>query len=472
MRRSLASEAGETLMEVLISAVLIALIVVAMFNGFDVTNRASAAERSRAQANALAQQAEDKLRSLPLATLETLEAKPLVEKITQNKTEYTVTSTAQYVSDSTATTSCSSSAASASYLRTSSSVTWGSLGTRKPVIQSNIISPPPGSALIAQVTNGASEAVAGVNVTAAGPTPAATEHTLTTASSGCAILSLLPGEYNINVSKTGYVDQNWYTESKLDPNSTHSIYLTAESAAKEPFSFGQAGTLEVNKFNTPGSTYKEGDSFVAFNSGMSAFKSIGTLAKYAETAKSPAEVYPFATKYIVYAGTCEEDNPKSLNPKNEVKEVLVPPGGTGKVEVTQPPINIKVMSGSSKATPGKSIENALVTLSDEGCKTKRESKTIAKGVLQRPGAPFGEYKLCVTGGKEGGVNKEGTETKGLAAKKKYTTNLFENDASTGPSKLAEMTNGGTEELEGKKFAAIYMGAAEKAGELEAGETCP
>ena len=63
-RRSLASEAGDTLIEVLASAVLVALIVVAMFNGFDSASRASAGERSRAQADALAQQAEDQLRGL------------------------------------------------------------------------------------------------------------------------------------------------------------------------------------------------------------------------------------------------------------------------------------------------------------------------------------------------------------------------------------------------------------------------
>ena len=53
----------------MVSAILIALIVVAMFNGFDFTSRASASERSRAQADALAQQAEDKLRGLPVSSL-------------------------------------------------------------------------------------------------------------------------------------------------------------------------------------------------------------------------------------------------------------------------------------------------------------------------------------------------------------------------------------------------------------------
>jgi len=43
------------LIEVMVSAMLVALIVVATLNGFDVTNRLTADERSHAQADALAQ---------------------------------------------------------------------------------------------------------------------------------------------------------------------------------------------------------------------------------------------------------------------------------------------------------------------------------------------------------------------------------------------------------------------------------
>ena len=458
-------------MEVLVGAILIALIVVAMFNGFDVTNRASAAERSRAQADALAQQAEDKLRGAPLSTLLELEAKPRVEEVTQNGTKYTITSIAEYRADATATASCSSSAASASYLQTTSTVTWGSLGKRKPVIESSIISPPPGSALIVQVTNAASEGVAGMTVTATGPAPAATTSTLTTASTGCAILALLPGEYSINVSQAGYVDENWYTESKNDPGSTHSVYLTAESAIKEPFRFDRAGTLEA-KFTE--SVAKEGgDSFVAFNNGMDppAFRAIpspSTIGTYAEAIKSKAEVFPFAGKYSVYAGTCEANNPQTVNPENSAPPtVAVLAGKTSSVKVTQPPINIRVMSGTKAggATEGVKVENAVGTLVEpnepEGCGVTRKFKT-KEGALPHPGMPFGEYKLCVT-----------------AAKRKYTTSIFgEKSTSTGPTEaeLAKIANGGVVKESGKNVAVIYLGEGAASpslpGELKEGETCP
>jgi Tfp pilus assembly protein PilV len=478
------AQTGFALIEVIISALIIGLIVIATLTGFDVTSRATASERSRAQADTLAQQAEDKLRGEPITTLEQLESKPRVEEIKQNGTNYVVTSTAQYVSDATATASCNSSATSANYLRTTSTVTWASLGKRPPVVETGIISPPPGSALIVQVTNAASEGVGGMTVTATGPSPEVGTHTLETASNGCAILALLPGEYKINVTKTGYVDQNWYTSSEKDPSATHSVYLTAESAIKEPYRFDVAGALEV-EFSTE-SAPSEGDSFVAFNSGMAspAFRPIpfpSTLETYTKKITSPTTVFPFTASapYSVYAGTCEANNPVAVNPKNSPPPtVVVPAGKTGVAkEVIQPPINIRVMSGTKpgKATEGLRIENATGTLKEppepEGCGATHKFKTTKEGALPHPGMPFGEYTLCVTGGSSGGNNGA---TKGLAKERKYTTSIFENDTPAGPSELAKMTNGGVIEELGKKIAVIYMGSGAitgPAGQPEVGTEC-
>jgi Tfp pilus assembly protein PilX len=478
-RRRLASERGDTLLEVLASAVLVALIAVAMFNGFDVTNRASASERSRAQADALAQQAEDQLRGLPVSSLSELEAKPRVEEVTQNGMKYTITSTAQYVTDATATASCNSSATSGSYIRTTSTVTWASLGVRKPVTESSIISPPPGSALIVQVTNAASAGVAGMSVTATGPLPATAATTLSTASNGCAILALLPGEYNVNVSQTGYVDENWFSKSEEDPHSAHSVYLTAESAVKEPYRFDKAGSLEVESTTESGSS--EIDTFVAFNSlmGSPAYRQVGTVGTYEKKPKSATTVFPFAGegKYSVYAGTCEQNNPQTVNPKNAAAPtVSVLPGKSALAKVVQPPINIRVMSGTKagKATEGVEIENAVGTLEEpaepSGCGVTRKFVTTKEGSLPHPGMPYSEYTLCVTGGLSGGNNGG---TKGLAKERAYRT-TFENNTAAGPSEIAKMTNGGIIEEAKKKFAVIYMGsgASTSPGKLETGSSCP
>ncbi len=59
----LADETGDTLIEVLISAVVLVLIVVATLTGLDSTNRATALDRARSQADALAQADEEQARA-------------------------------------------------------------------------------------------------------------------------------------------------------------------------------------------------------------------------------------------------------------------------------------------------------------------------------------------------------------------------------------------------------------------------
>ena len=249
------------------------------------------------------------------------------------------------------------------------------------------------------------------------------------------------------------------------------MYLTAENTIKEPYRFDKAGILEA-EFTTE-SASSEGDSFVAFNTGMNtpAFRQIGKLETYEKKIKSSTTVFPFTAtnKYSIYAGTCEQNNPQTVNPKNAPPPtVSILPGATGLVKVIQPPINIRVMSGTKAgaATEGVKLENATGTLVEpkepEGCGITRKFKTTKEGALPHPGMPFGEYTLCVT-----------------AAKRKYTTSIFgEQSTSTGPTEaeLTKIANGGVVKESGKNVAVIYMGEGAASpslpGELKAGETCP
>ena len=458
--RSLSSQAGDTLIEVIISALLVGLIVVGTFTGLNSSNRATSIDRARSQADALAEQNEEQVRSYSIKKLNELEGKAEITSVVEGKSKYTIETTATYFPESSTASSCTSSA-EAGYVQTTSTVTSPALGGGKPVQETGIVSPPAGATLTVQVTESAS-ALQGATVTATGPSPATSTHKLETSVHGCAIMAISPGEYNINASKPGYVDPNGYTETINDPSPsvTHSVYIPAETTAKEAYYLGQGGNLKVS-FIT-GATPSEGDTFVAFNSGMATFRSFGTVGAYATTITSPTTIYPFpsTSPYTVYAGTCEADRPSSsvIEANKSNFEVSFPAGGTGELKTIQPPVNIKVMSGKSSVSPGSAVGNATVKVTDEGCHTIRESKTTALGAMPRPGLPFGEYKLCVTGG-----------TTGLAANRKYTTALFTNNTTSGPSKLAEIANGG---LSGGS-AVIYMesGAPAGFGTPESGSSC-
>jgi len=459
------SQRGDTLIEVVVAALILGVIVVGTFMGLNSTNKSTSIARARSQADALAQQDEDRLRSLPIGKLDQLESHPESKPVTEGNAVYTIESTATYFPESSSSSSCTSSA-EAGYLQTTSKVTTPLLGTGKSVQETGIISPPAGSALTVQVTESGT-ALEGATVTATGPAPETTAHTLTTSAKGCSILAVAPGEYSINASKTGYVDPNGFTETIKDPSPdvTHSVYIPAETTAKEGYYLGKAGNLEVGFLTESAPT--EGDTFVAYNSGMTSFESFGTVGTYASTVTSPTKMYPFESPYIVYAGTCEADSPSAsvIKENKEHFEVSVPSistgAGIGKIKTILPPVNIKVMSGTSSAYEGNPVSNATVKVTDEGCHTTRETQTTSTGALLHPGFPFGEYKLCVTGG-----------TTGLAANRKYTTPLFTNNTTSGPSKLAEIANGG---LSGGSTgsAVIYMGsgAPNGYGTLESGSSC-
>jgi hypothetical protein len=309
-------------------------------------------------------------------------------------TTYTITSTSEYIADATSTASCTSSAAKADYLKTISKVSWPAMGSSGAVVETGVISPPADSALIVQVEESGTP-LSGVLVVAKGPAPATTAYELETSSNGCAILAVSPGEYNLNASRTGYVDPNGYPNTNEDLSVTRTVYLPAETTSKEGYNLGLAGKLKVGFTEPTEPTTPEGDSFVAYNTGMSSFRQFGTAGTYKTTIETPSTIFPFTTKYTVYAGTCEADLP-TKNGQSSNPEVSLAPGGTAEAKVPLAPINIKVVEGNKGQLPEKALQNATVRLEDTGCGTVREFNTTSAGALPHPGMPFGAYSLCVT----------------------------------------------------------------------------
>lgn len=448
-------------MEVVISAMLVALIVVATFSGFDVVNRKTADERAHAQADGLAQQDEDRLRSLQVSQLTHLNES---REVVYNGTHYTIKSTAKFVADATGSESCTAGSASADYIQTSSEVTWPTLKTRPSVVETSLIAPRLGGSVLVIVREAAGKGVAGMTVTSTGPSPSTGTETGTTDSNGCVIFgSVEPGEYKVTVAQAGYVEKNGNPEP---PVSEQSATVINGSTTKKEFEFGQAGAIKVT-FAPSGAS---SDTFVAFNTNMSSpfYRTFGTIETYATSVTSPTTVFPFTGPYTVYAGSCEADDPHAINSAITDPTATVTGGGTIEPApaVTVPPVLIKVMSGRiAGAAAGEEIENATYRLEDTACKTVHSGKTTSKGGMVHPNIPFGKYSLCVTGGLAGG--KHGG-TSGLGKERKYTT-TFTNDKETGPSTLlaSTMTNGGTN---GSKEAIIYLESP--AAGASTGSTCP
>jgi type II secretory pathway pseudopilin PulG len=387
------AQAGFALLEVLISAVIVALIVIATFTGFDTSNRATASERSHAQADVIAQQDEDRLRSMQIGQVATMNE---TRTVVYRETEYTVVSTGEFIADATGSTSCSSVAEEASYVRTTSKVTWPGLGSRPPVVETSLITPPAGGALLVQVTNARSAPVSGVTVKAEGPSPSTAVTSAVTGAKGCVIFAALAeGTYKVTAHETGYIDKTGNAEPELTTT------VVPGTTDKKSFEIDQPGAIAVSFEPTSGAE-AIGDTFVAQNPSMPtpSFKSFGTLGTYESIVTSPMALFPFGSpaeatgQYSVYAGTCEANAPEKFGVVKP-PSINVLPNETVSIKVPLPAINLKVVSGS----PATAVTNGFSgSFKDEECGGalhKFPLTTSATGELHR-GMPFGKkFSLCV-----------------------------------------------------------------------------
>ena len=232
-------EDGFTIVEVLVSAVMVILIAGGVMTGLEASGRATADTRDRSRANEIAQQDQERLQGMSAIQLQNLNQTRAVTfdgssvpSCTNATTDcFTVTSTGQFLGSGNGT-SCGSD--QADYLKVVSTVNWGG-NNRPPVVVQSIITPPIGGTILVRVPNelGASGGTAGATVNIDGPD----QFTATTDSGGCVVFSGASlGDYAITASKANYVDPDGNTSVSGTVTATASDTSTVNLKA-----LGQAG---------------------------------------------------------------------------------------------------------------------------------------------------------------------------------------------------------------------------------------
>jgi Tfp pilus assembly protein PilV len=437
LRQRAQAEEGFLLIEVIISAVLVAVIVIGTFTGYDAVNRISADQRHHNQGAVLAAQAQEQLRTDAANVLDTLELTPHTYTQTVDGTTYTIKQEASYVNDTTQSAECSATGAASTgakqngnYLRITSSVTWPQLvAAKRPALtESSIITPPTGSGLELDAINAAEAPVSGVTSTV---TYTAIEATLpttltgTTGAGGCFVFSGIPATSAlVSVSpKLGYVIPSGAYEIKpkefsIAPNLTTHDQITLD----------EGGAIKAN-FKYKGASVTS-DSFVAANTSMNVppdFVVGGTNVKvntegtyepvpltYATsgtTAKSllhypSGDLFPFAkSPWSVYAGDCENNTAGAKN-----AEVSLKPGELAEVNVPMADLVINLYEGTSGTTLNPTTSdvkatntacssfetpnNASAAYYEKETYYERLQKTSG-GHLEHPYFPSGKVKVCV-----------------------------------------------------------------------------
>jgi type II secretory pathway pseudopilin PulG len=391
------SESGVTLIEVVISAMLVAIIAVGTLTGFDSASRATTKLRQRNQATLLAGQDQERLRGMNITELGRLGVKTAAP-ITQNGTEFTVESRAQFVSAAKEEFSCEASGGTSDYIQTTSKVSWASLTkqNREPeaVTQSSLVPVPTSTSLLVNVRDQANEDVEGATVKVTGESTGSTYEQITP-ESGCVIFGAMPdSKVKITGTKAGWINEKLETE----PPATEA-QLSTTSLVSKTFAIANPGTLRVEFQSNGSSVGVQGDTVYVAHTGAPE-KLLGTVGTYSSTITVP-NLWPYQTAgspagpspYTVYAG-CKEANPATIS-KGEVTTPApqVEPGITTAVKVEVPAVNVKVYEGSSSSSPGAldSAAEAKLTV----CGSARVMKTTA-GVLEHPYQPYGTLTLCLT----------------------------------------------------------------------------
>lgn len=395
-RHRLHDASGFGLIEVVVSAAMVALVSLGVYAGVDGASQTSGTNKHRSIAVTIAQQDQDRMRAMTVNELSNYRE---TQTTTVGGVVYTVISRADWVTDSTGSASCTSGSAEASYLRLSSSVSWAGIRIA-PVTVEGIVAPPNGSfgsdqgSLAVQVRDRNGSPVQGVTVTLTGPKG----YTDVTNANGCVLWGFLPAGngYTVAIAKTGYVDPSGATVP------SKAVGVVGEATTTVAFDYDVGGRIQGNYETLNGSGTvipANGLSFSATNANLTVpllpFGDGVVHTSYTTGFETPPRlIYPFTVGYSVYAGTCDGAKPPTTAPQT----ALVTPGGTATVALRLPPINFKVVNGTGSTPPAVNGASVKFTATGAGCSGTVTRTTGSTGVITDTSMLYGTYTFCVASG--------------------------------------------------------------------------
>jgi Tfp pilus assembly protein PilV len=414
------AEDGLTLVEVLVSMMLVGLIALS-FLGLDAAGRTTADQRRVSQATQIAQADQERLRGMSADQLATLSQSRTVNL---DGVAYTVDSLGKYQSSSLSGDSCASSASAADYAKVKSTVTWGLPPNQKSVYAQSLITPRVGGSLVVQAQDQGAAGIAGATVTATGTDTdnSGIVRGGTTDAGGCVIFGSLPvGAYSVKTQLTGYLD----AAGSATP--TSNVTTTSGSTTNLTVRLAQPGKITGNFKGVIGSTLYTGSAPAMSwtNSNMSTPGVYDPSADNNLQLATPQTLFPyivgttttnFTGNYTVYGGRCASAQPPVANQST----ATVSPGSSVTINVNEPVMNITATYPNS-STPVKPWH---IKLTHTGCSDSwygdirsSSSPDATTGWLEEPGQPYGNYSVCVD------YKFQGTSTTNSANFKKATGSL-------------------------------------------------
>jgi type II secretory pathway pseudopilin PulG len=402
----LRSSSGFSIIEVLVSALMVILIASATARALISSSHFSGDQRLRSQADSVASQDQDRLRGLSDQQLGQLDSTSQTRTVGLNATTFTVTSSSSHI-DTTGVSGCTSTAAA--YCKISSTVTWNEAYSTRPATlkEESILSRPVSGDLPVVVTDQTGAGLSGASIVAKG---SSTQSGLTDAT-GCVLFAgLIPSSYAIGITDAGYVDPNGSPASPLTVNT--SVTSTGTAATNVHLGLGGSFTgtfVAATGLSNPTSVSGQADGISWTGTGGS----YGMSAPQDNTATSPQlslatdALFPFSGtngyvgNYTIWGGRCPQQQPPAGTDAFSVN-----PGATLSQNVTEPALKLAFTFAGSSVQP-LHVRLAFTSLSGTSCSydwfpTIQTNTTTAAstGWLKYPGQPYadgstGSLSLCV-----------------------------------------------------------------------------
>jgi type II secretory pathway pseudopilin PulG len=387
--RTRREERGMALIEVVASAALLAIIALALFGSLDVASSTSGDNKHRGIAASLAQDDQERMRGLEVRTL--VQRSPEVRDVKLGNVTYKVESRAVEVSHG-GSGGCTEDAGGIDYLKITSIVTWPGMRVN-PVQADSLMAPRPGSfgpdegGLAVALLNRDGGPLQGIDVSLSG----AVNKSDTTDENGCAFFTYIPtGDYTLSFSSSGFV-----TPSGVQDVS-EVVSVPKGAVGNESMQYDRAARLTVNII-----TKRADGTPVADPAASIAVEHPNVpagLIPFAPTAATPDQVdtgptlFPFASPYTVYAGSCVDANPskRPVTPPDIPASVQLDPGGSGTATVIEPEIRLVVDKADGSDAAGANVRFDDITCGGAPV----TGQTDAQGLLS-VGLPYGDYNVCV-----------------------------------------------------------------------------
>lgn len=429
---------GFALIEVIVSAAVLAIIALAVLSGIDGATASTARERARAVAASLAEKDQERLRGYRFDELANVRQQEPVEV---GGVKYVVKSEATWVVDkgTVASTCAASGTQQTEYMRIVSTVTSDMVGARIPPVKvESLVAAPVSGSLVVKVEPGDPTKparvarVAGLAVQITSTIDGRTFSNQTNPQ-GCAIFrGVEPGDYTVRLNTPGYVDRKGQQASEATATVGAGIVNTLTMAYDKSVSF----SIDIKTLK-PGATYAAANVLATKVPSVSTENSddkdvVKTFTPSAATSNVRADgLFPFKSGYTFYAGSCGTENPVAVATANKdffsdvnykFAAVAGDPNAFQPQSVTafEPAFNIRVRNDSTGAAASGRVV-ARVWLKDvngdacpdfqgkdlptmawpSGLGTVPSGAGASSGFVSSsstefdPGMPFGTYTVCL-----------------------------------------------------------------------------